>query len=77
MEAATITRTETQLALIFERYITALVNRGRKPASVCNFVRAARPFQRWLDGHGLDAEQIRVEHVEDYFSPLRFPPTAS
>ncbi len=28
MEAATITRTETKLALIFERYITVLVNRG-------------------------------------------------
>jgi hypothetical protein len=43
------TLADSPLDLLFERYRTRLINRGRKSQTIYNFVRAAVPFQRRSD----------------------------
>lgn len=64
---------DVQLGLLFERYLTRLEARGRKPSTVLNFTRAAVPFQHWLNCRGIEPEDVRVEHLEEYFSPATNP----
>lgn len=64
---------DTPLDLLFERYRARLVNRGRKPASIYNFVRAAVPFQRWLTERGMAPADVTEDDVDAYFAPTRFP----
>jgi site-specific recombinase XerD len=64
---------ETPLALISERYITRLVNRGRKPQTIANARHALIAFAAWLDEQGIAGEDVTEDHIEAYFAPSRFP----
>jgi integrase len=67
------TLADSPLDLLFERYRTRLMNRGRKPQTIYNFVRAAVPFQRWLEERGVAPADATEDEVDAYFSPSRFP----
>jgi hypothetical protein len=65
----TIATAEIELDPIFERYKTRLVNRGRKPQTIANFVRSVAPFQRWIEERGMALADVDEETLESYFSP--------
>jgi integrase len=71
-ESPTIATADIQLDPIFERYKTRLVNRGRKPQTISNFVRAVAPFQHWLEQREIALTDVDEETLESYFSPASF-----
>jgi integrase len=68
----TIATVEVDLDPIFARYQTRLINRGRKPQTISNFVRSVVPFQNWLRTENIALGDIDEEVLERYFSPANY-----
>jgi len=68
----TVATADITLDPIFTRYRTRLVNRGRKPQTFANFVRAVVPFQQWLADQGIALKDVDEDVLESYFSPANF-----
>jgi integrase len=63
-----VSTTQVKLATIFEAKLAQLEARDRSPKTLHNYRRAVVPFQYWLDGRGLDAEDVSPEDIEAYLA---------
>jgi len=61
--------------VLLEQYQERLYRLKRQPSSVVNFRNAARRYQEWLDGLGIQATGAEAWAVEEFFQGLDLAPS--